>query len=183
MHEILGSTVTAGIKRGLRYRRPSTMGCPRRNRVGGRFAASSSHTTGRTVPYPAVHAACCRRRVGCHGHSTHPASQMQSRSGRHRDKTEERIGWAVMVHPWWSALDLGGRVRLGWPGLQPPPPAADRLDRARHPAFVCHQMPDGKEWLPPGKRCQPFSPRHLEVGSDGRSQYSQGRQSCPRREQ
>jgi hypothetical protein len=34
-------------------------------------------------------------------------------------------------------------------GLRPPPPAADGLDRACHPAFVCHQAFDGEERLKP----------------------------------
>src|SRR6202521_4262620 len=42
-------------------------------------------------------------------------------------------------------------------GLRPPPPAADGLDRACHPAFVCHQAFDGKERLKPTQMpCQFF---------------------------
>jgi hypothetical protein len=42
-------------------------------------------------------------------------------------------------------------------GLRPPPPAANGLDRACHPAFVCHQAFDGKERLKPTQMpCQLF---------------------------
>ena len=46
--------------------------------------------------------------------------------------------------------------------LRPPPPAADGLDRACHPAIVCHQAFDGKERLKCKQGpCQLFSLRHL----------------------
>jgi hypothetical protein len=54
-------------------------------------------------------------------------------------------------------------------GLRPPPPAADGLDRACHPAFVCHQAFDRKERLKSTQMpCQLFSLRHLCADSDNR---------------
>jgi hypothetical protein len=52
-------------------------------------------------------------------------------------------------------------------GLRPPPTAADGLDRACHPAIVCHQAFDGKERLKSKQGpCQDFSLRHLCADSD-----------------
>jgi hypothetical protein len=56
-------------------------------------------------------------------------------------------------------------------GLRPPPPAADGLDRACHPAFVGHQAFDGKEGLKSKQRpCRLFSLRHLCADSDSHPQ-------------
>jgi hypothetical protein len=62
-------------------------------------------------------------------------------------------------------------VEYGWvtspvkAGLRPPPPAADGLDRACHPAFVCHQAFDGIERLKPQQRpCRLFRVRRVLYG-------------------
>ena len=59
---------------------------------------------------------------------------------------------------------LAGPVKAG---LRPPPSAAYGLDRACHPAFVCHQAVDGQERLISTQvTCQLFSRRHLCADSD-----------------
>ena len=61
-------------------------------------------------------------------------------------------------------------------GLRPPPPAADGLDRACHPAFVGHQAFDGKERLKSKQRpCRLFSLRHLCADSDSHPHRNHGR--------
>ncbi|MGA7454644.1 MAG: hypothetical protein WBW73_26470, partial [Rhodoplanes sp.] len=62
------------------------------------------------------------------------------------------------AHRWRRKQRRGGQpstsvVEYGWvaspvkAGLRPPPPAADGLDTACHPAIVCHQAFDCKEQL------------------------------------
>ena len=71
-----------------------------------------------------------------------------------------------------SAAEYGRVAGPVKAGLRLPSPAADGLDRACHPAIVCHQVFGCKEWLNPRKQaaCQLFSLRHLYAGSDSRSQ-------------
>ena len=58
-------------------------------------------------------------------------------------------------------------------GLRPPPPAANGLDRACHPAFVCHQAFDGKERLKPTQMpCQFFRVAMFCMDFDRHSQWT-----------
>jgi hypothetical protein len=79
-------------------------------------------------------------------------------------------------------------VEYGWvagpvkAGLRPPPPAADGLDRACHPAFVCHQAFDGEERLKPGQiACHFFHDATFGIYPGRRSQ-GVGVQTPPLRE-
>jgi hypothetical protein len=52
-------------------------------------------------------------------------------------------------------------------GLRPPHSSAEGLDRACHPAFVCHQAFDAKMRLNSTQMlCQPFSLRQIYADSD-----------------
>jgi hypothetical protein len=78
-------------------------------------------------------------------------------------------------------------AKYGWvaspvkAGLRPPPPAAEGLDRACHPAFICHQAFDGKVRLTTTQvPCQLFSLRQIYADSDNHPQGPTFRISMPK---
>jgi hypothetical protein len=87
---------------------------------------------------------CCRR--------CEPIQKMRQNG---RAGASRRPRWPSMA---WVASPVKG-------GPTAPPPAADGLDRACHPAFVCHQAFDGEERLKPPANAMPiFSRRHILYG-------------------
>src|ERR1700674_1747068 len=70
-----------------------------------------------------------------------------------------------------SGAEYGWVINPVKAGLRPPPPAADGLDRACHPAFVGPQRSTGKSGCKSKQRpCRLFSLRHLCADSDSHPQ-------------
>ena len=73
----------------------------------------------------------------------------------------------AVAQPSTSVAEYGWVASPVKAGLRPPPSAAEGLDRAFHPATVCHQAFDGEARLKSGQMaCQFFSLRQIYADPD-----------------
>ena len=124
------------------------------SKPSARPRAWASHQPGRrrkSLMFPCSRRTCYRRRK-----SAQRWRRKQRRGGQPSTSVAE-YGW------------VASPVKAG---LRPPPPAADGLDTACHPAIICHQAFDCKERLRCTQGpCQIFSLRHLCADSDNHPQH------------